>query len=243
MGMRFLLGIHGRRIFLVNIIGAAQSTFFLLVGGMLGGRTWLFLMATWSMVLFGIGRCLCLLFGIGGIIAIVGRLRNFKICLLTIGRLFTGRMKRESIRVSPARHLFALFQPSGSGSAVFCCGIVSILLMDWGGFAGLRNGKGKKETSLVPVICGSWGFCSFRSYFAFVFLEAKFSLFNGEGREPEKQGKRKDECSFSQEEKADGRSTISRSKREAGRLCLPNSLFGNADYLNALQASVKRDFL
>ena len=45
--------------------------------------------------------------------------------------------------------------------------------MDWGGFAGL-SGKGKKETSLVPLICGSWGFCSFPPHFAFLFLEAEF---------------------------------------------------------------------
>ena len=48
---------------------------------------------------------------------------------------------------------------------------------------------------------------------------------------------------FAQEEKANGTATIPRSRREAGRLCLLNSLFGNADYLNALQASVRRDFL
>ena len=63
------------------------------------------------------------------------------------------------------------------------------------------------------------------------------------GTETEKQGEREDECSFSQEEKANGTATISGSRREAGRLCPLNSLFGNADYLNALQASVRRDFL
>ena len=83
--------------------------------------------------------------------------------------------------------------------------------------------------SLVPLICGSWGFCSSLPHFAFVFLEAEFFLFNGEGTETEKQEEREDAFCFSQEEKTDEGTTIPRSKREAGRLCLFNSLFENAD--------------
>ena len=58
---------------------------------MLGGPTWLFWTVTWSMGVFGIGRYRCLRFGIVGIIATVGQLKIFKICLRTIRGRFTGR--------------------------------------------------------------------------------------------------------------------------------------------------------
>ena len=74
---------HGR--FLLGV----QNILLGLVGGMLGVPIWLFWMATWSMVHCGIGLCLCLLFGIDGIIGIVGRWKTFKIFVLTIGRLCT----------------------------------------------------------------------------------------------------------------------------------------------------------
>ncbi len=85
MGMRFLLGIRGRRMRLVNFHGVARSTFFLLVGGMLGGRTWLFSTVMWSMEICGIGLCRCRRFGIVGILATKCLRRIFKTLMRTIG--------------------------------------------------------------------------------------------------------------------------------------------------------------
>ena len=39
---------------------------------------------------------------------------------------------------------------------------------------GTAGGKGKREASFVPVICGSWGFYSCPPHFAFLFLKAEF---------------------------------------------------------------------
>ena len=99
-----------------------------LVGGMLGVPIWLFWMATWSMVLFGIGRCLFLLFGIGGIIAIVGRLRSSSISKRTTGLRFMVPMNTW---IFERRLSFRFVSTVGFWlGGFFCCGIVSIPLMD-----------------------------------------------------------------------------------------------------------------
>ena len=150
MAIMWLLFLRGRRMRLVKFHGVAPSTLSQLVGGILGGRTWLFSTVMWSMGVFGIGRCLCLLFGIVGIIGIVGRWSPCNVMMLTIGRLFTVMMKRMNfyrwcLGIFERRLSFRLVSTVEIGfSAVFCCGIVSILPMDWGGFAGLRNGKGER---------------------------------------------------------------------------------------------------
>ena len=91
---------------------------------MRSGRTWLFWTVTWNMEVCGIGLCRCLRFGIVGIIATVGQLKIFKICLRTIGGRFTGR---TSMWIFDFGDIKAKDCVAGNG------------------------GKGKKETSHVPI--------------------------------------------------------------------------------------------
>ena len=84
MGMRLFWHLIGRRMCLVNFHGGARSTFFLLVGGILGGQIWLFWMAMWSMGVFGIGRYRFRRF------LIVGLSSLCNVTTLTIGRLCYG---------------------------------------------------------------------------------------------------------------------------------------------------------
>ena len=101
-----------------------------------------------------------------------------------------------------------IFRFPQNSSACERSSFAKINLSGWNG-----RRERKKETSIVSLICGSWGFRSFPPHFAFIFLEAEFFIqWRGKGNR-----------------KARGMATIPRSKREAGRLCLLNSLFGNAD--------------